>query len=411
MSSNVPLAWNAIKSIIQRSNISHDLLNGPASSQSRLRLFGKSKSSVRVTLYRDNHAWCPYCQKIWFWLEEKRVPYRVSKVTMFCYGNKERWFKKKVRSGMLPALEIDGELITESDVILSKLEETFGTMAWCQWLCYRQTNENNGRLQFTRIAQVVDKVLASSSSSFFLSSGFSIVDTIFVPYMERMNASLYYYKGFHLRNKDDFPGISDWFEALESRPVYKYCISIQSDFHTHAHDLPPQMGGCYESGDKYQQACKLHIDECVHPTIVDSKEHSVARVYRHRNAFNNMSEEMRKSVDVGLRCVITNLLTNTAVVPPSSCVAGTDAALRYLRDRMYVVIFFQIPILFFIKILCMRMALEETASSIGTQNGPCIPKQHRRDQNPDWFNSGGEVNGQWDDEKSSNIDLYNIEGY
>ena len=37
-----------------------------------------------MTLFRDNHAWCPYCQKVWLWLEEKQVPYKIAKVTMFC---------------------------------------------------------------------------------------------------------------------------------------------------------------------------------------------------------------------------------------------------------------------------------------------------------------------------------------
>jgi len=73
-----------------------------------LRLFGHNESDVRVVLYRDHHAWCPYCQKVWLWLEEKQVPYKIEKVTMFCYGEKEPWFKKIVPSGMLPALSIDG---------------------------------------------------------------------------------------------------------------------------------------------------------------------------------------------------------------------------------------------------------------------------------------------------------------
>ena len=134
-----------------------DLENGPTNSWSRLRLFGQSEDQVRVTLFRDHHAWCPYCQKIWLYLEEHKIPYRVAKITMFCYGNKESWYKQIVPSGMLPAVQIDGQTITESDDILLALESTFGALngqsmeddkvlanrqlerqlfsAWCQWLC------------------------------------------------------------------------------------------------------------------------------------------------------------------------------------------------------------------------------------------------------------------------------------
>ena len=35
--------------------------DGPAHTDAKLRLFGKS--DVRVVLYRDMAAWCPYCQK------------------------------------------------------------------------------------------------------------------------------------------------------------------------------------------------------------------------------------------------------------------------------------------------------------------------------------------------------------
>jgi glutathione S-transferase len=47
---------------------------------------------------------------------------------MFCYGEKEAWYKRKVPSGMLPALELDGRMITESDVILTSLEKAFGPL-------------------------------------------------------------------------------------------------------------------------------------------------------------------------------------------------------------------------------------------------------------------------------------------
>ena len=86
----------------------------------------------------------------------RRSEYRTGskKVTMFCYGTKEQWYKRIVPSGMLPAAEIDGRVVTESDVILEQLEAAFGALgepmaaitaqrrlerqlfsAWCDWLC------------------------------------------------------------------------------------------------------------------------------------------------------------------------------------------------------------------------------------------------------------------------------------
>jgi hypothetical protein len=71
-------------------------------------------------------------------LEEKRVPYRIEKVTMFCYGDKESWYKRVVPSGMLPALQLDGRVITESDDILFELEQgvfCVVRVALCCFLC------------------------------------------------------------------------------------------------------------------------------------------------------------------------------------------------------------------------------------------------------------------------------------
>jgi glutathione S-transferase len=123
------LSWEQLRSLV-KGRTPLDRVNGPTNAQADLRLFGSKLDAgrVRVTLYRDKHAWCPYCQKVWLWLEERRVPYRVRKVTMFCYGEKEAWYKKICPSGMLPAIDLDGKIITESDDILAKLESTFGTL-------------------------------------------------------------------------------------------------------------------------------------------------------------------------------------------------------------------------------------------------------------------------------------------
>ena len=55
-----PLTWTELATL---TDWQIDRVNGPTNAQSRLRLFGRPESEVQVTLYRDNHAWCPYCQK------------------------------------------------------------------------------------------------------------------------------------------------------------------------------------------------------------------------------------------------------------------------------------------------------------------------------------------------------------
>ena len=271
-----PLSWQELEAL---TDYHIDTVNGPTNSQARLRLFGHSESDVRVTLYRDNHAWCPYCQKVWLWLEEKEIPYRIKKVTMFCYGEKENWYKRIVRSGMLPAIELDGRLITESDDILIALERVYGPLglgmedpkvviplrrlerllfrAWCTWLCYptrSSRQEQRNREQFKEVVAMVEDALGSTPGPYFLDE-FGTADVIFTPYVERMNASLYYYKGYSLREEN--PRLAAWFDAMETRPTYR---GTQSDFHTHAHDLPPQMGGCWENGEPQMLLNKKRVD-------------------------------------------------------------------------------------------------------------------------------------------------------
>ncbi|WP_310413475.1 glutathione S-transferase family protein [Chamaesiphon sp. OTE_8_metabat_110] len=398
MSKN-PLSWDELTELAKSQYEPIDAINGATNAQARLRLFGQAESEVRVTLYRDNHAWCPYCQKIWLWLEEKQIPYRIEKVTMFCYGEKESWYKRKVPSGMLPAIELDGRMITESDDILFALEKAFGAVgfgmkdplvlplrqlerllfrAWCGWLC-RPANsvreEQHNRSQFVSVVQMVEQALSSTSGAYFLDV-FSTADVIFTPYVERMNASLYYYKGYSLR--EDNPRFSAWFDAMESRETYR---GTQSDFHTHVHDLPPQMGGCYENGEPQMLKNKARVDNgpwegLPDATFVEPEHDRAEALYRtikhHANVIRvNPADD--KLVDVALRCALTNMMTGTDLVPPP----GADAALRYIRDRINVPRDMSIY-----AAKRLRAALEATAALVGDAQGVPIPFNHRRDQNP-----------------------------
>ena len=62
---------------------------------------------------------------MWLLLEEKRIPYRLDKINMRSYGDKPRWFLDKVPNGLLPAIEIDGNFMTDSLPIMQALDQTF----------------------------------------------------------------------------------------------------------------------------------------------------------------------------------------------------------------------------------------------------------------------------------------------
>ncbi|MEO1763328.1 MAG: glutathione S-transferase family protein [Cyanobacteria bacterium J06629_18] len=391
-----PLSWKELETL---TDYQIDTVNGSTNAKARLRLFGQSESDVRVTLYRDNHAWCPYCQKIWLWLEEKQIPYRIEKVTMFCYGEKESWYKRKVPSGMLPAIELDGRIIKESDDILIALEKVFGPLnqgmkdrkvlplrqlerllfrAWCSWLCYPASSprqEQRNREQFTQVVAKVEEALSRTPGPYFLDE-FSTVDVIFTPYVERMNASLYYYKGYSLREEN--PRFSAWFEAMETRPTYR---GTQSDFHTHVHDLPPQMGGCWENGEPQMLINKARVNngpwfglpDVGYPEPENSREEALQNIIKHRTNIIRVNPAEDKLFDEALRCALTHMMTGKECVPPQ----GSDIALRYLRDRINVPRDMSIY-----AAKHFRESLEKTASLAGDGQPEPIPTRHRRDQNP-----------------------------
>jgi glutathione S-transferase len=395
-----PLSWADLEA---RADFPIDPVNGSTNSQARSRLFGKPESAVRVTLYRDNHAWCPYCQKIWLWLEEKQIPYRIEKVTMFCYGEKEQWYKRLVPSGMLPAIALDDRIITESDDILIALERAFGTLglgmkdpsviplrqlerllfrAWCAWLCYpspaRQDQAN--RDQFVGVMAKVEDALGRTPGPYFLAD-FGTADVVFTPYVERMNASLYYYKGYSMREEN--PRFAAWFNAMETRPTYR---GTQSDFHTHVHDLPPQMGGCWANDNPQTKLNQTRVDsgpweglpDVAYPEPETSRIEALHRVLKHRANIIRVNPADNTLMDEALRCALTTLITHEPCSPPP----GSDVALRYLRDRINVPRDMSIY-----AAKRLRAALEATAALVGDRQGPPIPINHRRDQNPTEFAS------------------------
>ena len=385
-----------------------DRINGFNNSYANLRLFGHTENDVIVTLFRDRHSWCPYCQKIWLWLEFKKIPYRVKKINMFCYGQKETWFLDKVRSGKLPAIEYKGQVITESDNIIAFLENKFGALgsfitsrhlietrklereifrSWCDWLCGESFNFINNSFRKNRFKESIlklERILSNSkiglidpsvSNSGEIEPG--IGDIIFIPYLERMNASLIYYKGFNLRSNYRF--VDKWLTLLEGTSTYR---GTQGDFHTHSHDLPPQMGGCYEENNEKQIAFSNSIDtgeglgNFEFNRNYNSKYYArfaLKRVIKHKDNLIKVNPYDKEFFEESLRSALTYMITGEVRVPEKL----SGKSLRYLKNRISVPR--DMPI---ISARLLRQSLNKIELLDQNNEVDKIPINHRYDQNP-----------------------------
>lgn len=219
-----------------------------------------------LTFYRDNSSWCPYCQRVWLQLEEKKIPYQVEKINMRCYGDKPAWFTKMVPSGLLPVIELDGRIITESMDIMILIEKRFPEFnpllpaggpelaavnsllglerrlagAWMNRL--RSSWPDMGAFENTM--DKVNSALQTFGGPYFLGSKFSLVDAVYAPFLERTAASMPYWPGVKVRGNDRWNAVNLWFDAMDSRPSYQ---AMKSDDFTHTHDLEPQIGPCYSA--------------------------------------------------------------------------------------------------------------------------------------------------------------------
>lgn len=201
---------------------------------------------------------------------------------MRCYGEKPASFIKIQPGGQIPVAEINGRVYGQSNDILKALEEQFPNSkkslmpptnlqskaqqlyglerqlfsAWMYWLTGR-SGSAQARQDFIEVLTYVDTVLQKADGPFFLGKEISMVDVHFAPFLERMAASLLFFKGFMIRvppgENTAFPGINAWFDAMEKLPSYQL---TKSDYYTHSWDLPPQLGGCtYEpAGKPYEDA-------------------------------------------------------------------------------------------------------------------------------------------------------------
>ena len=265
-------------------------------------------------------------------LEEKQIPYRVEKINMRSYGDKPKAFLDKIPSGLLPVVEIDGNLITESLVIMQILEREFPERPtlpedkfeaanvllklerqlfsdWCG-LVFRPSMPGplGARAGFEKTLDKVDEALGSTEGPWFLGGESpSIVDFQYVSHVERMNASVLYWKGLQMRGTKRWANIERWLLAFEARPTYQ---ATKSDYYTHIMDIPPQYGPGY--ADK-----NAAVDEAV--AVIGGEKSWRLPVSLSADGLEPLPESMNRGEEDAKHEAAYKLIANSANIVKFAC--------------------------------------------------------------------------------------------
>ncbi|MEH2308205.1 glutathione S-transferase family protein [Nostoc sp.] len=327
-----------------------------------------------VLLYRDTNSWCPFCERVWFALEEKEIPFATEFIDL---TNKPKWYTDLVPTTLVPAARIEGKLVYESKDILLALEEQFGSTLLPedpeenavarQWLEEAETNGvRDIAYKFLRQAPEYPNELASLQTAFeakldeleqllgkysgpYFLSTFSVVDITYSPHLDRLAANLPVYRGYHLKGNPRYPRINAWFEALKQRPAYH---RVKSDDTTNnlllrrrwgvipiSNPLPPDPALSQEIQFRAEAAERL----------ADNREVALGDILKNSGvqalAVNGDTTAVKEAVDFHLRLLADYLINGNGAALPWGRVGGKDNAdptvaavgaitLAYVRNRI-----------------------------------------------------------------------------
>lgn len=328
-----------------------------------------------VLLYRDTNSWCPFCERVWFALEEKEIPFETEFIDL---SNKPKWYTDLVPTTLVPAAKIEGTLIYESKDILLALEDRFPTPPLLpenpeENSVARQlieASETNGfldasyrflrstdadptelaNLQATLEARLdeLEQALGTYPGPYFVST-FSLVDILYSPHLDRLAANLPVYRNFHIKHNPRFPRLNNWFAALNQRPAYH---RVRSDSTTNNLLLRRRWG-------IEPAANPLPLDAAASETLEfraeaaerlsDNREAAIGDILKNSGvqalAANGDVATVNDAVEFHLKLLADYLLHGDRVLLPWGRVGGKDNAdpivaaagaitLAYVRNRI-----------------------------------------------------------------------------
>lgn len=327
-----------------------------------------------VLLYRDTNSWCPFCERVWFALEEKGIPFEAEFIDL---SNKPKWYTDLVPTTLVPAVKIKGDLVYESKDILLALEERFG-----QTLLPNDPEENavarqlvedaeaNGFVstgyKFFREDTVDANELANLQAAFeakldeleralgkypgpYFVRDFSLVDIMYSAHLDRLAANLPVFRGYHIKGNERFPRINAWFEAINQRPAYH---RVRSDSTTN-YLLARRRFGFEPSGNplplKAEDSESLEFRMEAAARLSDNHEAAIGDILKNSGVQAWITEEnisaIKEAIDFHLRLLAEYLISGSHLPLPGGRVGGKNSVdpfsaavgaitLAYVRNRI-----------------------------------------------------------------------------
>jgi len=377
MSIQKTVSWDEVFEIAQK-NTSARRVRRPGQSPSTAPIPSSLQklppnTALPVLLYRDTHSWCPFCERVWFALEEKEIPFATEFIDLM---NKPQWYTDLVPTNKVPAMKIEGELVYESKNILLALEERFDTTLLPDDLqenaiakqlvedidtnglpsiAYKFLMQKNAdadevaklRVAFEAKLDEMEQALDKYPGPYFLST-FSLVDIMYSPHLDRLAANLPVYQAYQIKGNSRFPRINAWFEALSHRPAYN---RVKSD-HITNNLLARRIFGLEPIGNSLpldaadSQLIEYRAEAA--ERLSDNREVAIGDILKNSGvqalAQDGDISAVKEAVDLHLR-LLANYLINGNGELPGGQTGGKDSSdlsvaavgaitLAYVRNRI-----------------------------------------------------------------------------
>ena len=207
------------------------------------------EGDVPLTFYRDANTWCPFCHRVFFYLEQKGLRYATERVHL---GGDPReppkaasYLRDVAPRGNVPALRIRDEVVLESLDILKVLDREFPDemsiksaedlaleaqlVQSCgafdvdcdQWL-FNTDVAAEAELAATarsKLAWLEDALGARPDGPFFLGAHATVADAAFVGFLTRLATNYAYVKSLDVTEpKSGYPRLAAWLAAIDESP-------------------------------------------------------------------------------------------------------------------------------------------------------------------------------------------------